>query len=258
MRRLSDELFIGGDASRLFLNLELGCNSSCSYCYLPSEGIPLGTRPQQSSTRSPEELLDQLRSDSRFMPGRDGTVLSIGCFSECWDSKTRPKTIQLIKALLPFDNWIQFATKREINQHDLRSIVSNSSWREQAVAYVSSATIRQWKKFERGTTRPERRFRSFSACRASGVRTCLYVKPVIPDVTVHDADLYGSLMQSQGVDVVVGDLFVPGLASDAALSPISGLLHVAQHPDATLLRRTFSKFGRVFESSTQHLTQGPR
>lgn len=136
MQRPHEDLFISGDRSRLFLNLELGCSSSCSYCYLPTEGLQLGKRPVSSTARSPEDILDQLEADGRFVRGRDGTVLSIGCFSECWDSATRPKTIRLIQSLLAFDNWIQFATKREIRQDDLLPIIESPDWRRQVVAYL--------------------------------------------------------------------------------------------------------------------------
>lgn len=255
MQRPHENLFISGDRSRLFLNLELGCNSSCSYCYLPPEGLQLGKRPVSSLARSPEELLHQLQADGRFVSGRDGTILSIGCFSECWDSATRPRTIRLIQGLLAFDNWIQFATKREIRQVDLLSIIKSPDWRMQAVAYISSATISQWAKFERGTTPPERRFRSFSACKASGVRSCLYVKPVLPGVTILDVDLYGSLMRTHRMDVVVGDLFIPGAPQGEASSPISLHLRVSEHADASLIRATLAESGRVFGNSTTHLLQ---
>lgn len=250
-----EELFISGDSSRLFLNLELGCGSSCSYCYLPSEGMKLGERPSKELARSPEDLLYRLKLDHRFRPGRDGTILSIGCFSECWDSATRPQTVELIKGLLAHDNWIQFATKREIHQRDLEPLVKNSNWRGQTVAYISSATIRRWDQFERGTAPPSRRFKSFHACKASGVRSCLYIKPILPDITIHDLDLYGQLMTEHGVDTVAGDLFVPGLSNGDMVSPISHLLRVTEHADAIRLRDELAGYGRVFENSTQHLVQ---
>jgi DNA repair photolyase len=252
----NDDLFLSGDSSRLFINLELGCSSSCTYCYLPLEGMRLGKRPQKEMARSSEELLRRLQLDRRFRPGRDGTILSIGCFSECWDSATKPRTIELITELLPHDNWIQFATKREIHQRDLEPIIHSSNWRAQAVAYVSSAAVRRWTQFERGTAPPSTRFKSFSACVTSGVRSCLYIKPVLPSVTVLDADLYGQIMARYHVDAVVGDLFVPGLSVGDAVSPISKLLHVTEHPDADRLRCELAAFGRVFENSTKHLLSG--
>jgi DNA repair photolyase len=254
-KSFSEDFFLTGDSSRLFLNLELGCSSSCSYCYLPSEGMQLGKRPPSELSRTPEELLSQLQSDERFKPGRDGTLISIGCFSECWDLATRPRTIRLIQGLLAHDNWIQFATKREIHQRDLAPITRNPSWKGQAVAYISSASIRQWNLFERGTTRPDRRFRSFAACRELGVRSCLYIKPVLPEVTIRDMDLYSELMVQHDVDAVVGDLFVPGVATDEIASPISKLLHIAEHDDAVRLRTGLAVLGRVFENSTKHLLQ---
>ena len=245
--------FLSGDSSRLFLNLELGCSSSCSYCYLPSEGMQLGGKLPLESSRTPAELLSQLQSDERFRPGRDGTILSIGCFSECWGPTTKARTAQLIQGLLAHDNWIQFATKREIHQSDLAMITRSPDWKGQVVAYISSASISQWNTLERGTTRPARRFKSFGACRDSGVHSCLYIKPVLPSVTIRDMDLYGEVMVRHDVDAVVGDLFVPGVASGEIASPISKFLHIAEHNDATRLRTGLATRGRVFENSTKHL-----
>lgn len=247
----AEDFFISGDARRLFLNLELGCGSSCSYCYLPTEGIQTGNRPQTEQRRSVPELLEQLFIDKRFVRGRSGTVLSIGCFSECWDSRTRPETIRLIQNLLPFDNWLQFATKRQITSSDLDAIVLSPYWRRQVVAYISTATISQWNSLERGTSPPVRRFKSFSACVAKDLRACLYVKPVLPGVTLQDVNSYGDIMKKYGVDAVVGELFIAD--STPVPAPISTKLHVAEHPEVIVIRDTLKQFGRVFDSSIQHL-----
>ncbi len=247
----TEDFFISGDARRLFLNLELGCGSSCSYCYLPTEGIQTGNRPQTAQRRSASELLEQLFTDKRFVRGRAGTVLSIGCFSECWDSRTRPETIRLIQNLLPFNNWLQLATKRQITSSDLDSIVLSPHWRRQVVAYISTATISQWKSLERGTSPPAQRFKSFSACSAKDIRACLYVKPVLPGVTLQDLSYYGEIMKQYGVDAVVGELFIAD--STPVLSPISTKLHVVEHSEVTVIRNTLKQFGRVFDSSVQHL-----
>ena len=246
-----ESLFISGSTERIFLNLELGCSSSCSYCYLPSEELQISQRPLTTESLSPESLVAKLEADGRFVPGRSGTILSIGCFSECWDSQTRPQTIQLIQSLLKFDNWIQFATKRHISFSDLQKITSTEGWRQQVVAYMSTATITHWSEMERGTSPPMRRFKSFDACASLAVRAFLYIKPVLPGITLQDADRYGAIMQGFGVDAVVGDIFTSAGGTEA--SPISRKLHVAEHPDVTALRQALSRFGRVFANSTQHL-----
>lgn len=103
--------FISGNDSRIFLNLELGCSSSCSYCYLPSEGMSHDERPPEKLRRSATEMLVQLEKFPNFKPGATGSILSIGCFSECWDERIKSETIALINGLLPLGNHIQFATK---------------------------------------------------------------------------------------------------------------------------------------------------
>ncbi len=249
----NENLYISGDNTRLFLNLELGCGSSCSYCYLPAEGMRQGERLPLQLFCTPELLLEQLSRDARFVRGRHGTILSIGCFSECWNLAIKPQTIRLIENLLVFDNWIQFVTKCQIMEADLQAITSNSHWRDQVLAYISSATISQWQHYERDTTPPDQRFQSFAACAASGLRACLYIKPVLPGVTLQDADLYGSIMQTHGINAVVGDLFIANSDCRDTISVISRHLHVVEHPEVASLRSELERFGLVFENSTQNL-----
>lgn len=250
-----DSLFISGTSDRLFLNLELGCGSSCSYCYLPGEGLATNNRPSASSKISPYELLRRLESDARFVPGRAGSILSIGCFSECWDSAGKSATVQLINSLLPYDNWVQFATKRQIVADDLITIVSDAHWNRQVVAYVSSATLTEWSTYERGTAPPQRRLSSFAACAKVGVAACLYVKPVLPGVTVNDADLYAGVIRDYGVPCVVGDLFTTAPAPTS--SAISRSLYIAPNDDVGELRHILSLSGEVFATSVEHLRSLP-
>lgn len=90
------------------------------------------------------------------------------------------------------------------------------------------------------------------------VRSCLYIKPVLPNVTIRDVDLFGEVMMQHNIDAVVGDLFVPGVSTGDVVSPISRLLHVTEHNDAAKLRNGLAAHGRVFDNSTKHLAQGLR
>lgn len=245
--------FISGTQERLFLNLELGCNSSCSYCYLPIENIPIGIRPQLSI--SPEELFNLLIKDTRFISGKSGTILSIGCFSECFDKKNKKNTINFIKKILKFKNWVQVATKRQVFHNDLVEIISSEHWDSQLVVYISSATIAEWTAFESGTTKPNIRFKSFDACNALGVRSFLYIKPVITDVTIRDIENYSNLLEKFSIDAIVGDVFSASVLNTGERSPISENLVVTKPQDIDIIRLHLSRFGRVFSNSTDPLLE---
>ena len=242
--------YIYGDSKRLFLNTELGCASSCSYCYLPIEGYAIGSKV--SMRMSASQILKLLESNTQIVKGIKGTVLSIGCYSECWDSKNRNETIELILGLLSYGNPIQIATKRHIKQTDLLKILPKQAYPKQLRIYISSATISHWEKYELGTAPPRKRFESFSTCNELGLSSYLYIKPVLPSITIQDAYKYGEIMQKYNVPAIVGDRFEES-GSDA-LSPISNKLVISPHDDVQLLRTVLTSFGRVFYNSTETLT----
>jgi DNA repair photolyase len=250
---MQENKFIYGDHRRLFINTELGCASKCAYCYLPSEGFPIGVSAEQTSRKNYLTLLEELKNDSRFISGSNGTLISIGCFSECWDSRNRSDTKNLILELLNFGNPIQLATKRRIKHEDLLPIISSSAWNGQLNIYISTATISNWTTWEPGTTKPHQRFLSFDACKEAGITAFLYIKPVIPDITIKDAELYAAIMNQFKVAAIVGERFT-SLTSDDT-SPISSELFVSSHGDVEELRKKLSTSGTVFNSSTDTIAK---
>lgn len=241
--------YIYGDARRLFLNTELGCRSGCSYCYLPQVGLKINAESSDIKRASAGQILDAIKSDPRFVAGKNGTLLSVGCFSECWDTEVRSNSISLINGLLEFENPIQLATKREIKLKDFEKIKISPARAGQLGVFVSSATISNWSTFERGTTSPSKRFNSFECCVKLGINGFLYIKPVIPGVTILDVHLYGELIGRYGVPVVVGDAFIP--APLDGNSPVSKRLMVTSHPDVGYIRAELKNFGNVFVTSDE-------
>ena len=108
--------FVYGDSYRIFINTALGCDGGCQYCYLSKLGVS-GEQPEKSV----EEVLELLNGMEEYRPGRTGTILSFGCYSECWDGKNKRKTTELIRQLAKKENYIQLATKKEITFEELFS-----------------------------------------------------------------------------------------------------------------------------------------
>jgi DNA repair photolyase len=241
--------YIYGDAHRIFINTELGCSSSCSYCYLPSVGLKINAKKSDVKRISIKELLGEIFKDDRIIKGKNGTLLSIGCFSECWDSRNRQDTIELINSLIPLGNPIQLASKRELRAEDLSCINISCNYRKQLGVFVSSATISRWKEYEKGTSPPSARFKTFENCISIGISSFLYIKPTIPGVTNIDASHYGRLMTKYNISAVVGDAFIR--AEENGNSPISGLLKIAPDVAVDHLRQELKKYGSVFKTSDE-------
>lgn len=241
-----------GEKSRLFINLDLGCSSECNYCYLPSEKIQIGRNNSNNNNQiSAQELHEQLCKDERFAPGPEGTLLSIGCYSETWDPRNRKNTVQLIKMLLRHGNNIQLATKRKIDSSDIKTIKEDEHWNKQLSIYISSTTLSHWKEYEKRTIPPHVRFLSFKSCADLDIPAALYIKPVLPGITVLDVNLFGELMQNHKIPCIVGDMFIEN--NNGMASPISKKLFIAKDDESIIIRSRLSTFGPVFPTSEEAL-----
>ena len=97
------------DDKRIFVNTSLGCTGKCSYCYLSK--IVYNNESIVSKIKTSEELIEEIEN---YGISKD-TLITLGCFSECWDDSNKPATIKLIKYFLQRGNQIQLSTKKEIS-----------------------------------------------------------------------------------------------------------------------------------------------
>lgn len=239
--------YIFGTNKRLFINTSLGCNSSCSYCYLPFLNLSIGERVQKSTTF--EEVLSRIKKIDLFTTGRQGTIISIGCYSECWDEKNRETTKKLISYFLATGNPVQFATKRQINWRELVFLKNEIQWSGQLIVFISCATVSEWASYEQGTSPPDKRFSGFLISDKLLIPSCLYIKPVLKGITIRDKREFSEVMKKYNVPSVVGSRF-SNLVSDK-LAPVgNGKLYCYIDPEEIQLARYLQKFGEVYQFST--------
>ena len=193
------------DPSRLFVNTSLGCTANCSYCYLPTLKYSKGER--LDNYIDAEEIIKEIELYKDFIEGKNGTLVSFGCYSECWDEKNKEQTIKLIKYFIEKGNQIQFSTKRYVDYRDLIEISSLLKYHGQLSIFISSATISEWQKIENRTTTPEERFKSFEITKKLNIPVILYMKPILYNITIKDIDKYIELIKKYDIkDVVVGSI----------------------------------------------------
>lgn len=82
-------LLVSGTQNRIFLNTSIGCDCMCRYCYLPDIGV-VGVE-----YFGHQKVFDELISLPYYKPGPMGSVLSIGCYSECFSPENRQETLSL-------------------------------------------------------------------------------------------------------------------------------------------------------------------
>lgn len=197
--------YVSGDALRIFINTTLGCDSNCSYCYLGSQGFTTGKKT--ANPVSAESLIDRLEKLTYFQKGKYGTILSIGCYSECWSPSNLDVTIELIKLILNYGNPVQFATKRKVHEWQLKEISKLQQWTGQLSVFVSCSSFSHWRTYEKGTSRPVDRFSELPKIRDLGINIFIYMKPVIESVTIIDILEYCKVLDDCTCPIVVGEEF---------------------------------------------------
>lgn len=87
MYMINSGYLYASDEKRLFINTSLGCSSGCRFCYLSKLGF------SNIKSKSWEEVLELLNKfDYRYTKD---TLITIGCFSECFDEINKNETIRI-------------------------------------------------------------------------------------------------------------------------------------------------------------------
>lgn len=236
------------DNTRIFVNTCLGCRSKCSYCYLGKMGYDNKTAILK--IKKAEELIEEIEKGGISKE----TLITLGCFSECWDNNNKAETIKLIQHFLQKGNQIQLSTKKEINFEELESISRLIKYTGQLLIFVSSATISDWKSIEKGTDSPEKRFRTFKISKELGIPTILYMKPVLKGITIKDIELYKSLVKQYEIkDIVVGSIFGEEKSDETVHFSDEELLFYNPVSDELKIKQKLMELGnvRVFSRSSE-------
>jgi len=201
-----------------------------------------------------EGVIETVQSRADFVAGKYGTIISLGCYSECWDEPVRHSTLELIAHFLKKGNPVQFATKRHVEFEDIEKVTELISWKGQLSIFVSSVSLSLWNSLERGTEDPAVRFETFRLTLTLDIPVYLYIKPVIESVTIRDLAGYIELVRKKKiVGVVVGSKFIKGDNVNSKLAPISNgeLRYSKKNSDEEHIYRAFSKEVKTFNESIQ-------
>lgn len=120
------------DKNRIFINTCLGCNGGCAYCYLPKMGY--NNNEQSLKIRSANQILADIKNSSYSID--ENTLITLGCFSECWDEQNKPQTIELIKYFLSQGNYVQLSTKKQITLDEVMQFKELIQYLGQFVIFV--------------------------------------------------------------------------------------------------------------------------
>lgn len=182
------------------------------------------------------------------------TLITLGCFSECWDDNNKTETAKLIQYFLQRGNQIQLATKKEITIEEMDQFKNLIQYLGQLIIFVSSATISQWDTLEIGTDNPNKRFNTFKISKQLDIPTVLYMKPILKGITIKDIDLYKEIIKKYSIkEAVVGSMFGEQPSQETVHFSDEGLLFYNPIPDELQIKNKLMQMGklRVFSRSSQ-------
>lgn len=233
------------DSSRLFINTTLGCNGGCSYCYLPKVGYD--NNNLSNNFMSASSIIEFLEHNAYITD--INTLITLGCFSECWNEKNKKETIELIKYFLNKGNQVQMSTKKRVEYNDLIDIIPFIQYYGQFVIFVSSSTITKHSLIEKNTDIPSIRFESFNLIKY--IPVVLYLKPILKNITIADLDLYEKYIKDYKIrDVVVGSIFTSKVSEETVPFSNKNNLFYNTNFDETIIIDKLGNITKVFTRST--------
>lgn len=243
---LDNGYLYANDEKRLFINTCLGCTGECSYCYLPNMGYSNQTK--LNKIMAAEEIITFLKESDYNLSAN--TLITLGCFSECWDEQNKPETLKLIRYFLSAGNQVQLSTKRKILKEEISDILPLIKYKGQFIIFVSSSTISEHDTIEKNTESIENRFKTFELTKQN-VPVILYIKPVLKNITYKDIDLYKMYIGKYKIDnVVVGSIFTNELSDETVHFSNENKLFYNPISDELLIANELNKICHVFLRST--------
>lgn len=237
---------------RIFINTCLGCNGACSYCYLSHFGY--NNKSNNSPVREASQIIKDIAESGINIDEK--TLITFGCFSECWDEKNRPQTIELIRYFLQKGNQIQLSTKKQVTVEDVKQFQDLIKYMGQLVIFVSSASISQWEHIERNTDAPEKRFKTFEVSKKLNIPTVLYMKPILQGITIQDIELYQEVIKRYEIkDVVVGSILKEKVSEEPLHFSSKNKLFYNPVSDELEIKRKLMGMCNVYSRSSEVMTK---
>lgn len=209
-----EKLYVTGNKNRMFINPSLGCNAACQYCYLPA--LELDKDIFCTSLERIINCVNEKENLGEFISGKEGTIVSFGCYTECWNPEVRRITQEAIFFFLEKGNYIQLATKEQIHESDIKKMSLKMQNKNQLTIFVSLPCFELSNVIEPYAEKAEKRINTFKYNQKYNIETVLYIKPVLEDITVRSISIYKDLIKRYKLRTVVGSYLMPN-PSDSML-----------------------------------------
>lgn len=242
--------FVYGTKDRIFINTSLGCRAGCKYCYLPQLGLSPG-----AGHRSAGEVIALVEQCGYYVPGKAGSIISLGCYSECMDVDNIEDTKQAVSYFLGRENWVQLSTKQRLPEQLCASFSAELKFPHQLEICISMPTYSLAQTLEPGAAPVTDRIANIALCRKYGLDALLYIKPYLPHITSTDLPAYEGLAAAYGLPVVVGGIL--SVAPNGNLSDVGErrLYEQEASKEMEAFKRELQRYTATYSHSTQHMEE---
>ena len=188
----------------LTVHTGIGCRFGCTYCYIYDMGFPYKPKPYPLSG---DQLAYAISINPSVVIGADGTPIAFGAVTEPFLEETADKAIEYLDAIAGYlGNPIQFSTKAYLSDHLVGRIRKSV---DQASALVTIVTLELYKILEPGAPTPEERLESIRRLSKAGIHTALFLRPIIPGISLEEIEEIISLALDAGAKgLVMGSMRV--------------------------------------------------
>lgn len=180
---------------RLFVSPTFGCSGGCLYCYLANI--------DKDKLMDVKCLDEYLACSPVFKTGKQGTVFSLGCYSDPFTEENISLTLDVLETLLEYSNYIQIATKFVVPNEVQKLILRSRKHEYHVLIYFSCPTVSQDALLEPNCPRAIDRIKNMDKLQREGVPSVLYIKPFIEGVTIRDRDIFKRVSSSE-IPIVLG------------------------------------------------------
>ena len=188
--------------NRVFFNLANGCNKYCQYCYIPEMGYDCKIL---FSDLSGEDVIAIIEKNPNIKKGKRGDLFSIAPHAEPFLDEIIDKTFDWVGCVSQSMNPIQIATKSELTEEICYKLANVRRYKEQITLFISTSTITYSNIIEPNVTKLDKRLKSLELLDKYEIPYFLYIKPILPNITIQDKMLYANLMKKYKIkQCVVG------------------------------------------------------
>jgi len=165
----------------LTIHTGFGCKFGCLYCYIWDMGF---RGEPKAYPLSGLQLAYAVASNPAVALGRNGTLLAYGSITEPFMDVSRERSFEYLASVAELlGNPIQLSTKAHLSPEDVSRLEELVGYGSFLVTIVSLSMSRL---LEPNAPSPDKRFETIRNLRRAGFHVCLFLRPILPGISLNE------------------------------------------------------------------------